>query len=530
MSRRNLLFGLLTTSGLVLILLAAGLAPRRLPAAQGAAAPVGLSLFFLDGQIAPITLVGDVPRFLQEVDIVVNTPPSPTDQGLAPLMQNSELGSLDWSGVHLADEDWRPDADGTWILQRFYRGARWMEQPGHFAVTPLDAAGRPAGDPILAQTGRDDRWSPGDDGFVRRFLVRQVIRGCAGLNDVTGATSFTLQGLVQFRDALQAGQRARSIPAAARSLRLFWSADPHGNRSAAVAHADAGDYPYGYGFQPELSILNPPASGYFMPGDTVRLQITFRDGQGNRLHPPGQLPTYGQFVRGETASGLRYYDGFRLFPTTYYALKHREGNLIVTLSGPADRLKTPTQTVDGAEFFGPQANVATPAVDGYSAVATLVPPGGVLFGGLFFPPAWDTPVSDTYDLTLPADAPFGTYVAATKARREWGGEALNRAATLSVPVGPTPTPFVAKTGPCNTCHSGPSALGNVLHGLSDRRACFSCHASIPGEPDAALDIRVHMVHSRSERFRSAGGNIQNCGLCHLTPPSGPLRNNGADGL
>ena len=99
-----------------------------------------------------------------------------------------------------------------------------------------------------------------------------------------------------------------------------------------------------------------------------------------------------------------------------------------------------------------------------------------------------------------------------------------------VPVGPTATTFVAKTGGCNSCHTGPSALGSVLHGLSDRRACFSCHASIPGEPDAALDIRVHMVHSRSERFASAGGNIRNCGLCHLAPPPGPLRNNGADGL
>src|SRR4029453_5106404 len=107
-------------------------------------------------------------------------------------------------------------------------------------------------------------------------------------------------------------------------------------------------------------------SGYFAPGDTVHLRVTFRDGQGNRLHPLGSLPTYGEFVRGEIASGLRYYDGFRLFPTTYYALKHRESNLLLTPSGPTDRLKTPTQPVQVTEFFVPQATIATPAADGYS--------------------------------------------------------------------------------------------------------------------------------------------------------------------
>jgi hypothetical protein len=535
MSRRPLTLGLVTTSILTLAVLAAALAPPRPGAAQADAPPaaVGLSLFFENGRMAPITLVGDAPRYLQEVDLAVTTPTTPTDLGLAPLTQDSELASLDWSGVHLADEDWRPDVDGTWILQRFYRGAHWMEQPGHFAATPLDAAGpasRPAGDPLIAQAGSDDRWRPGDDGFVRRFVVRQVIRHCAGLHDLSGANSFTLQGLVQFRDALNADQRARTIPPTARSLRLFWSADPHAERSVDLAHAEPSAYPFGYGFQPGLELVNLPARGYYLPGEAVSFRVTFRDGQGNRLHPPGSLPTYGQFVRGEIASGLRYYDGFRLFPTTYYAFKHRESNLLLTLSGPTDRLKTPTRPISLFEFLGPQVVVTTPPQDGFTDLASAVPPGPLLFGGLFDPSIWDLPVSDVFDLTLPADSLPGTYVAAIKARREWGGEALNRTFTMDVPVGPAATAFVAKTGNCSSCHTGPTAFAKVLHGVSDRRACFSCHAPIIGEPDGSLDIRVHMVHSRSERFRSVGGNIQNCGMCHLTPPPGPLRNSGEDGL
>src|SRR5207249_4749654 len=154
------------------------------------------------------------------------------------------------------EEDWRPDVDGTWILQRFYRGARWMEQPGHFAVTPLDPAGNPVGDPLIAQVGQDDRWSPGDDGFVRRFVVRQIVRHCANLNDLAGANSFAVQGLAQFRDALQADRRALPIPANATQLRLFWSADPTADRRVPVSHADPSAFPFGYGFQPQLEVLN----------------------------------------------------------------------------------------------------------------------------------------------------------------------------------------------------------------------------------------------------------------------------------
>ena len=117
----------------------------------------------------------------------------------------------------------------------------------------------------------------------------------------------------------------------------------------------------------------------------------------------------------------------------------------------------------------------------------------------------------------------GTYVVARipALRRDFGGEALNRATTATVQIGQSaPTTFTAQTGKCENCHTGPSAFAKILHGGTDRRSCFACHASLEFEPDAALDIRVHMVHDRSNRFPA---DINTCATCHLVPPGGPAR-------
>jgi hypothetical protein len=355
---------------------------------------------------------------------------------------------------------------------------------------------------------------------VRRFVARQIASGCPAVGDCTGAT-FTAQALVQLRNALNAEDDARTIPRRATRLSLKWTEQPTLRRTVAITHASAAAFPFGYGFQLSLQQIGAPADNVYAPGAPASFRVTFRDGAGNRLHPLGSLPTYGQFLRGEIVSGLRYFDGFRLTPTTYYALKHRESNLLVALSGPTDALRTPRSTVAADQFFLPVVNVTSIPVDGFTALATGLPPFPVSFGGLFDPAVWETPVSDVVTFTIPNDAQPGTYVAALKARREFGGEALNRVTTLDIQVGTaSPTLFEAKTGNCENCHKGPSAFGRILHGGTDRRACFACHASLSIEPDAALDIRVHMVHDRSDRF---AGNVNNCATCHLVPPDGPAR-------
>jgi hypothetical protein len=488
--------------------------------AAGTADSVGLSLFFQNGTMAPITIVGDAPRYLQEIDITA-TVTTNTDQGIMPVIQSSEFSSLDWKGITLVEEDWRPAGDGTFTRQRFYRDAAWMEHDSNFLLFPTDSNGIQIGQPLLSHAGQDDSRQPSNDGAMRRFVARQIATGCRAVGDCAGAT-FTSQGLAQLRDALHPTERSGAIPAQATRLTLQWTEQAKTPRTVDIVHAPASAYPFGYGFQPSLEVISAPIRGFYVPGEQVSFHLTFLDGQGNRLHPKGSLPTFGQFLRGEIPSGLRYYDGFQISPTLYYALKHREANLLVTLSGPINMLRTPVTVINTAQALGAGPAVwTTAAIDGFSDVATGVPPFSIIFGGFANPAIWDTPVSDIVTFTIPADAMPGTYVVAMKARREFGGEALNRAATVTIQVGTTtPSLFTARTGNCTNCHTGQRDLGLILHGITDRRACFSCHASLDVEADNALDIRVHEVHDRSERFPA---DIRNCALCHLTPVSGPAR-------
>src|SRR3954468_2653447 len=145
-------------------------------ALHAAHAPVGLSLFFRDGQMGPITLVGSAPRYLQEIDVTASVTTS-TDQGLTPLTTSGELASLDWTGVTQVEEEWFPQADGTFTRERYYRNARWMEEPSGFVLLPETAAPQPVGVPIVAFAGTDNQWGALDDGFTRRFTARQLATG-----------------------------------------------------------------------------------------------------------------------------------------------------------------------------------------------------------------------------------------------------------------------------------------------------------------------------------------------------------------
>jgi hypothetical protein len=486
----------------------------------GRHAPVGLSLRFTNGQAAPLTLLGGEARFIQEID-VTETVPSTDDAGITPLVESSAFSALDWSGVSQVEELWIPSLDGSFTRERYFRGARWMTQSSELRVVALDAAGRAVGQPWLVHAGRDDRALPGDDELVRRFVARQSAFGCRGVGDCAGAT-FSAEALVQVRDALSPEQDARRVPVTAVALRLEWNRLPAAPLTVAVSQRAPECDELGYGFQVSVEPVGSPANHrYYVPGEQVSLRVTFRDGSGKRLHPVGQLPSYADFVSGQVTSGLRYLD-LSQQTRLYYALKHREGNVLAMLSGPTNRLKTPTTVVDPNAFFGPQVPFATTAVDGFTAVGQTIPPAAIVFGGFRDPSLWSLPVSDIVSLTIPADAEPGTYVFAIKARREFDGEALNRGATLDLQVGQRQaSSFTAQTS-CGSCHEPGTNTGfdRVLHGVGDRRACFGCHASLGIELDNALDIRVHTIHDRSHRFP---GGVARCATCHLTPPSGPAR-------
>jgi len=480
---------------------------------------VGLSLLFANGAAPPMVLIGSAKRYLQELDIVESVPTA-TDQGIQPLILDSPLSSLNWTGVAQVEEIWVPSLDGTFTRERYFRNARWMQQRSTFELVAVNANGQAIGSPWSLNAGLDRLQTPPDDAFVRRFVARQLALGCAGVGDCTGAT-YLAEALIQVRDALDPDEGAEPVPVAATELRLSWNRLPGTVYSVPVERIPAEDADFQYGFGVTLEHASTPSNGsYYLPGESVSFRVTFRDGDGNRLHPEGQLPTYQDFVTGQSPGGLRYLD-LQLLTRLYYSLKHRESNLFTVLSGPTDELRTPQTVVDPNLFFGPQVPFATTAVDGFTAVGQVVPPAGIIFGGFVDPSLWALPVSDLITFSIPSDAEPGTYLAAIKARRDFAGEALNRGDTVDIQVGQsTPTTFTPKTT-CVSCHSEErTSFATLLHGVDDQRACFGCHASLGTELDNALDIRVHTIHDRSDRFDA---DIQDCALCHLTPPDGPQR-------
>src|SRR5262245_19097751 len=127
--------------------------------AQSAAGtqPVGLSLFFNNGTMKPVTFYGNPARYIAEIDLVTTTAPQKVDDGIDSLMKLTDQAKLDWRGVKMVEEDWRQVADGTFRRQRFYRNANWMNAPSQFSLYPTDGRGKRLGAPLTASAGRDDR-------------------------------------------------------------------------------------------------------------------------------------------------------------------------------------------------------------------------------------------------------------------------------------------------------------------------------------------------------------------------------------
>lgn len=475
--------------------------------------PVGLAIETDGGQGIPLRVKRGQRFYLNQIDLRASISAT-VDEAVAGLDASGDFKDLRWTGIEQVDQEFvlSPSADGKFTRRRFYRGAGWMEKASTFAIQARDAAGRAVGERMEYRIGVDAERKPSDDFFDRRLRAIQWTYDCTSLTDCDGAQSFSEEALVELRYAMHPERTFELSPRTA-SLEVSWSAPGAKTYSIPVTQIDCPEYDYG--FKIDLDATTPPrADGTYAPGSDIGYRVTLRDGNGKRLHPRGSLPTYNEVIFGTNEPGIQYYRAFFDPTTTYYRRKHRERMFMSQIIGPAQDIQPIRTLIELEDFLAPPdvQTTGTEARDGVYAQFRTFPTAHDLFGS-----NWDAPVPDTWTYHLPDDAKPGTYLVSLKARRVYLGEDIPRTTNVEIQVGTRKhTEAKLGTGPCNTCHSGESSLGKILHGNDNRAACASCHAPLGFEYEGPIFVRTHFIHSRSERF---GADLSKCSSCHLTKTS-----------
>lgn len=486
--------------------------------AASSAPAVGLAIEVDNGAGAPLQLRRGQRFFLAQVDLRAAITAT-ADEGVAGLRTHGDFAGLPWTGVHLADEEsvLLANPDGTFKRRRFFRDAAWMNARSELLLEQLAADGHTVGAAVVADLGTDGQRRDTDAFFVRRLRAIQWTNDCRTGSDCTGATSFDEEALVELRQAMRL-ERTFALHPETAALRLRWSLRPGHPYLIPVTQVAAP--PFAYGFRVDVEAVTPPrADGTYAPGSDITFRVTLRDGAGTRLHAPGALPSYNEVVFGPDPAGIQYYRAFFDPTTTYWRRKHRERMLMAEFLGPAQRARPLRSIIELDAFLDESVDVQTTATlerDGVHAEFHTFPTAYALFGGAFDPAhaRWDDPVPDTWTHHIPANAPPGTYYLNVKARRSYLGEDRPASRTLEVQVGsPVHTAPSLTTGPCTSCHSGPSALGNILHANDNRGTCAGCHVPLGFELEGPIYVRTHFIHSRSRRFDE---RLDRCAACHLT--------------
>lgn len=483
------------------------------PGATTVNTPIGLAFEIDDGVPDPLRVRKGQRFYVNQIDLRAHVDAT-TDEGVAGLDREGDFANLDWRDTEFVDESFvaTPNTDGTFTRRRMFRSSNWMDRPSLFVLVQYDAAGRPRGFPHLVDTGLEQVRTQVDSFFARRLRAIQWTRDCASKTDCSTAHTFMEEALVELRYANGPNPSFKFDPATT-ELRVLWTANPNRTYSIPVQQIANPEWDYGFGI--DLEVLTPPASpGVYAPGQVIDVRFTLRDGSGKRLHDPGTMPTFLDYLSGNVPAGIDYWNVTEPV-MTYYRRKHKEKQMLVAINGPVQDTQTIHDEVDfaGGIFGSTDGSVvtATPTGQGFFAEAAAVPNWLTLLGVI---PA-NAPVSDVVSFTIPADAGSGTYKIVMKARRTYLGEEIPRARVIDIQVGTAqPTTRVMNTGKCTACHQAGGAMSRINHGISldDRSTCTTCHGPLNFEPEGPVYVRSHFLHSRSNRFDAP---LQECKTCHL---------------
>jgi len=469
--------------------------------------PAGLDLEFVEGIHTPVQVIAGETFYLDSITLRTRVE-GDEENILKRLHSESAFRDLDWNGLKLERHAVLPSPDHTLELERFYKDAVWMGGEQRFTLTVRDALGELLADPVEIESTPEWPAPPSEAFATRRFSA--LVFGHVDKSNPSH-TEFSAEGWVHLRNGVP-DNRTFVIPPDAARLEIEWNQMP--NRVFEVPLEPVTESEWGYGFSIQVD-PSPPENGVsHQPGETIVFRVTFTDGDGDPLHPPGSFPTYEEFLTGQVTSGLQYYEFFPAI--VYYRDKNREGVLLGSFTGPDHRVSQTHEAVPLAAFLEDEVQVAAETQEhGYSSQWRMIPPAPVVFGSA---EGWSTPVSDGLAFQLPEDALEGAYKFTIKARRFFRGEESLATTIVPVQVGSLPDGSDpaedALVGNCESCHTGIFDLARTLHYNGDVSTCTPCHLPLEFETNNLLPYRIHRIHNLSERYTEPRDR---CTVCHLNP-------------
>jgi ribosomal protein L31 len=471
-------------------------------------------------KVAPthsLKLVSGTTYFLHQftlMDTVVDRHTDPKDMTTVSrwMRTESRLQGLDWSGLGVSLDEWSKGPVG-WVREVHFANATWMQaKDDTFKVEVLDTDGVVRNSMVYDH--KDFFGSSSVAGHSRVSWRMENVDRPQFPGDLTPHAVPGADAPPTFRTTVRVDLVGSTNPFKTfrveglkgdGAIRVTWSQLPDAPFYFPVTFVNQADLPSsckdasgkavpcGFGVDPELQLTTPRnGKGFYEPGETFDLLVQLKDGDGNLLHTPGQLPTYREMF-DDQSNGLTYY-------TTAHNSTLLEADIDpgVQVLGPLQNLTTWRDTKEPAPYF----KVAPHQLDFASPLASLG----------FIPGLLDVHWPSRLSVSLPPDAKPGTYVALVKANRSFMGERIAKIDTAFFQVGQeAPTSYPGKVGNCQICHRGVLSLDNLRHGLSvdHVESCKGCHTN-------EISREIHQIHVRSEKFRVSKAE---CTVCHLSRES-----------